>query len=125
MVDDIEYFAPLSSPKAKHLNLTNTIDLVKIDAGRYGVVNFNNMIPVRPNNYELFDLKKVPVTTEELNRQNLLKTQLRWLNKNIKMVKGKAIRLYNSYKKGTLSERIKNRCCNFILLEQKCKEYNN
>ena len=125
IVDTVEYFAPLSSPKSKHLDLKNTIDLVKIDGGQYGVVNFNNMIPVTEMNYELFDLTSIPTTTEQLNRQNLLKTQLRWLNNNIKMVKGKAIRLYNSYKKGILPNRIKDRCCNFTLLEEKCKEYSN
>jgi len=124
MVDNLEYFAPLSSPKPKHCNLTNTMDLIKIDNGKYGVVNFNNMLPVTSKNYSLFNLNTVPLTTKELNRQNLLKTQLRWLNNNIKEVKGKAIRLYNSYKKGILPNRIKDRCCNFILLEEKCKEYN-
>lgn len=45
-VDGMEYFAPLSSPKTKHLNMKNNIDMIKIDSGRLGVINFNNMIPV-------------------------------------------------------------------------------
>ena len=44
------------------------------------------------------DLLSVPTTTAELNRQNLLKSQLLWLNKNISTVKGKAIKLYDKYK---------------------------
>ena len=56
-VDGIEYFAPLSSPKEKHKKLKNTIDLVKIDNGRYGVINFNNMIPVTNKNYIEFDFR--------------------------------------------------------------------
>jgi len=124
VVDKFEYFAPLSSPKIKHLSMKNNIDLVKIDGGRYGVVNFNNMIPVMPNNYELFDLNGVPKDTNELKRQNLLKSQLLWLNKNISRVKNKAYKLYDNYKNNTLNERIKSRCCNFVLLEEKCKEYN-
>lgn len=124
MVDKIEYFAPLSSPKAKHLTLTNTMDLIKIDDGKFGVVNFNNMIPVTKNNYELFDLTTKPNTRPELQRQNLLKIQLKWLNNNIRSVKGKAIRLYKLYNKNILPERIKNRCCNWTLLEEKCREYN-
>ena len=124
VVDKFEYFAPLSSPKVKHLSMKNNIDLVKIDGGRYGVVNFNNMIPVMPNNYELFDLNGVPKDTNELKRQNLLKSQLLWLNKNINRVKNKAYKLYDNYKNNTLNERIKSRCCNFVLLEEKCKEYN-
>lgn len=64
VVNEYEYFAPLSSPKVKHIHMKNNIDIVKIDKGRYGVVNFNNMIPVTPNNYELFDLnanQKIPM----------------------------------------------------------------
>lgn len=124
VVNEYEYFAPLSSPKVKHIHMKNNIDIVKIDKGRYGVVNFNNMIPVTPNNYELFDLNATPKDTYELKWQNLLKSQLLWLNKNIKNVKGKAFRLYEKYKSNKLDERIKSRCCNFILLEEKCKEYN-
>lgn len=124
VVNGCEYFAPLSSPKVKHLHMKNNLDFVKIDKGNYGVVNFNNMIPVTSNNYELFDLKATPKDTYELKWQNLLKTQLLWLNKNIKKVKGKAFNLYDKYKNNKLDERIKKRCCNFILLEEKCNEYN-
>lgn len=123
VVNDCEYFAPLSSPKAKHLNMKNNVDLVKIDGGRLGVINFNNMIPVKTNSYELFDLNSKPNNTPELKRQILLKSQLLWLNKNITSVKGKAIKLYDKYKNNKLPERLKQRCCNFILLEEKCNEY--
>lgn len=81
------------------------------------------MIPVKPNNYELFDLNSKPETTPELKRQNLLKSQLLWLNKNISTVKGKAIKLYEKYKDNKLPARISQRCCNFILLEEKCNQY--
>lgn len=123
-VDGIEYFAPLSSPKEKHKKLKNTMDLVKIDNGRYGVINFNNMIPVTNKNYIEFDLYSKPGTKQEFDRQNLLKTQLKWLNDNKKSVIGKAVRLYDMYKKNRLPNRIKNRCCNFVLLEEKCIEFN-
>ncbi|NLC87796.1 MAG: type III toxin-antitoxin system ToxN/AbiQ family toxin [Clostridiaceae bacterium] len=123
-VDGCEYFAPLSSPKEKHLGMKNNIDFVKIDGGKLGVVNFNNMIPVTPNNYELFDLNTIPTTQREINHQNLLKSQLMWLNKNIKAVKDRAINLYEKYKDNKLPERIRSRCCNFILLEEVSKNYN-
>lgn len=123
-VNGCEYFAPLSSPKVKHIHMKNNLDMVKIDNGRYGVVNFNNMIPVSLRNYVLFDLNATPKDTYELKRLNLLKSQLIWLNKNIRNVKGKALNLYNKYKNNKLPERVKLRCCNFILLEEKCAEYN-
>ena len=123
-VEKCEYFAPLSSPKIKHLNIKNNVDIVKIDNGKLGVVNFNNMIPVSKNNYEFFDLNSEPRNTYELKRINLLNTQLLWLNKNIKNVKGKATKLYEMYKNNNLPNRIKSRCCDFTLLEEKCNEYN-
>ena len=123
-VNNCEYFAPLSSPKAKHITMRSNIDLVKIDIGRLGVINFNNKIQVMKENYELFNLNEIPLTTAELKRKNLLKIQLFWLNKNIKSVKWKALKLYEKYKTDKLPEQIKTRCCNFLLLEEKCKEYN-
>lgn len=69
-IGKIEYFAPLSSPKIKHKKLKNTIDLIKINDGRYGVVNFNNMIPVMPNNYEIFDLNKKEIDSSKIKDMN-------------------------------------------------------
>lgn len=123
-VNNCEYFAPLSSPKEKHIHMKNNIDVIKIDNGKYGVVNFNNMIPVTSNNYELFNLNEPPKDIHELKWKNLLKSQLLWLNKNIINVKNKAFKLYDMYKNNKLDKRIKSRCCNFILLEEKCKEFN-
>ena len=51
-IENMKYFAPLSSPKEKHSRLKNTLDLLKIDGGKFGVINFNNMIRVYENNYE-------------------------------------------------------------------------
>ena len=45
-INGINYFAPLSSPKEKHLNMKNNIDFIKINKGRDGVINLNNMIPI-------------------------------------------------------------------------------
>lgn len=124
-IENIEYFAPLASPKPKHLKMRNTIDFFKIKQGELGAINFNNMIPVKENNYKLIDLDKIPITNEEKKYQKLLKEQLDWLNENYIQVKNKAFNLYNLYNKNRLSENIKSRCCNFKLLEKKCIEYNN
>ncbi len=123
-IEDMEYFAPLSSPKAKHLKMRNTIDFVKIDGGKLGAINFNNMIPVKPNNYKIVDLNKKNLSKEDNEYQDLLKDQLTWLNKNRLQILFKADRLYDYYLAGFLPDNIKNRCCNFKLLEEKCAEYN-
>ncbi len=124
MIDKCEYFAPLSSPKPKHSKLKNTLDLIKIENGTYGVVNFNNMIPVMDKNYVIFDLNKKTENRAENFRLELLRNQLRWLTANKKDVNTKSKLLYNLYKSNKLPKNVKDRCCNFPLLEEKCREYN-
>ena len=103
-VNNKEYFAPLSSPKNKHKFLKNTIDLIKIEDGKYGVINFNNMIPVKSNNYQEFNLNKETKNKEEIYTKSSL--------------------LYRLYVSNKLPENVRNRCCNFPLLEMKCEIYN-
>lgn len=121
-IHGIEYFAPLSSPKEKHLKMHNTIDFVKIDNGKLGAINFNNMIPVMENNYVLVDLDDT--NPERIQYVNLLKKQLHWLNENKLKIIYKADNLYALYVSNLLPDNIKNRCCNFKFLEEKCMEYN-
>ena len=123
-IDKFEYFAPLSSPKGKHENLKNTLDILKIDGGKLGVVNFNNMIPVTSINYVEFDLNNKNSIKNELKRLNLISKQLRWLTTNKKEIYRKSKLLYNLYKNNKLKESVKDRCCNFLLLEIKCEKYN-
>ena len=81
-INDCEYFAPLSSPKIKHKRLKNTLDMIKIKDGEYGVINFNNMIPVTKNNYSIIDLNHTNKDNIGTYRLELLKNQLRWLTKH-------------------------------------------
>ena len=104
--------------------MKNSIDFFKIKNGELGAVNFNNMIPVRENNYNLIDLKGETITPQEAKYQKLLKEQLSWLNEHYNQVKLKSLKLYNLYNSNRLQENIKARCCNFKLLEEKCLEYN-
>lgn len=122
-IGNIEYFAPLSSPKLKHKKMKNTIDFFKIKGGELGAINFNNMIPVNERSYLLVDLNKETVTLSELKYQKLLREQLDWLNANYYQVKNKSIKLYELYNKRSLPENIIARCCDFKLLEKMCIEY--
>ena len=104
--------------------MKNTLDFLKIKDGELGAVNFNNMIPVNEDNYVLINLNKRKLNEQEIKYQNLLKEQLKWLNKNYNQVKNKSFRLYELYNNEKLPQNIKQRCCNFKLLEEKCMEYN-
>ena len=122
-IDNFEYFAPLSSPKLKHKFMKNTIDFLKIKDGELGAVNFNNMIPVTEKNYFLIYLNKRITNIEDLKYQRMLRQQLNWLNTNYKQVENKSFKLYKLYNEGRLPKNIQERCCNFKLLEEKCKSY--
>ncbi|MBE6140746.1 MAG: type III toxin-antitoxin system ToxN/AbiQ family toxin [Firmicutes bacterium] len=120
------YFAPLSSPKAKHLKLKNNIDFLKIDEGKLGAINFNNMIPVTLKNIEKLDLNiNESLNKDEFSYKKLLIEQYFWLNRNFKKLSEKSQLLYNKYNDNTLLKNVRDRCCNFKLLEEKCLEYNN
>lgn len=123
-IGSCEYFAPLSSPKEKHKTLKNTLDLIKINEGAYGVVNFNNMIPVTKNNYTEFDLNRKTNNKAETARLLLMRKQLRWLTANRRQIIIKSKLLYNLYKNGKLPKNVRDRCCNFPLLEEKSRLYN-
>ena len=56
-VNNVQYYAPLTSPKPKHLHMKNQIDFLKIKGGEWGAVNFNNMIPVHPGSLKKVEMK--------------------------------------------------------------------
>lgn len=92
---------------------------MKKDDGKLGVINTNNMIPVNKKVYGLFDLNKKTNNLDETKRIKLLKEQLRWLNRNAIEVRKISKTLYKLYVNDKLPDNVKNRCCNFKLLEEK------
>ncbi len=85
-IDNLMYFAPLSSPKAKHLKLKSKLDFLKIDNGKLGAINFNNMLPVTNKNIINIDLNKKYLTKTEEKYVKLLSEQIFWLNRNSEKV---------------------------------------
>ncbi len=123
-IDKYMYFAPLSSPKPKHLKIKSKIDFLRLDNGKLGAINFNNMLPVTEKNIIKIDLEKNCISKSEEKYMKLLKEQLFWLNRNSEKLFGKSRKLYDKYVNNTLNSNIAKRCCNFKLLEEKCYEYN-
>lgn len=114
-VDKYVYFAPLFSPKLKHLKMKSQLDFLRLD----------RMLPVANKNITKIDLDKECLTKLEEKYIKLLKEQLFWLNRNRKKIYDKSKKVYDKYLDKTLDYNIIKRCCNFKLLEEKCGEYNN
>lgn len=123
-VNNYKYFAPLSSPKQKHLKMKNKLDFFKLADGKLGAINFNNMLPVRNINVILLDLNAKFESIEKQQYYRLLKKQLFWLNRNSDKLYSQSRKLYSKYLDNTLAPSIFARCCDFKLLETKCDEYN-
>jgi len=118
-VNGFDYFAPFTSPKSKHCNVSNKkLDFLKIDGGKLGGINFNNMLPVPE-----MCLEKINFRNEDVKYQNLLINQLSWCNSNSDKIIKRAERLYKIVQTSEVNPSLLNRCCDFKLLEKKCREY--
>ncbi len=117
IVEDMKYFAPLSSYKAKHDKMKNSLDFMKI--GNYAVVNLNNMFPVPENEYTYVNIKMV----KNEQYKKLLMTEYRIIKKLQDKIRKNARELYTHKKKNGTATALAKRCNDFILLEEKCREY--
>ena len=120
-VDKIQYFALLSSPKAKHKKMPNNIDFLKISNGKYGVINFNNMVPVPEK--EIFEIEINNTIIKDKEYLLLLENQIRWCLDNNKKIKKHAIKLRKRRLINKLPNKIINICCDFRLLEKQLEKY--
>ena len=110
------YIAPLSSYKEKHNRIKENIDFIKI--GNKSVINLNNMFPVQKENIAIVNIEK----EEDINYKQLLRNEYALCIPKFKKIIKNA---KNLYKQVTIYNMpIKNRCCNFKLLEEKCLEFN-
>ena len=127
-VNNQDYYVPLSSANKKKKLISmykrykktnrNTIDMFYIEDKKeklLAILNLNNMIPIAKNSIIKFNIKKD-------KDASLLQKEYDFCNKHKKELKERAKKLYSIVKNHT-NERIEKRCCNFLLLEEKCKEY--
>lgn len=115
----IFYFAPLSSPKTKHLKMNkHMVDIWKIEDGKLGIVNFNNMIPCDMNVL----IEAIP-RIKDLKYKKLLENQISSINANRDKLLHKIELFRRKYDHRQLQENIMKRCCDFILLEEKYELY--
>ena len=117
-----QYCVPLSSPKKKHVSMKNDVDFSKIydSSGKLiGVLNFNNMIPVRSDVISKLDMKYHPNDSYAAKHyKNLLIDQLTFCQQNQDAIVTKANKLYKLVTVGKPSALLKQRCCKFAELEK-------
>ena len=94
-------------------------DFIKIDNGKLGCINLNNMLPIPQRYLHIID----PNEIENISYRRLIYLQLDWLEKNQLKINNKARNLYYLITENKATTRLLKRCCDFKLLEQKCREY--
>lgn len=114
----IEYYAPFTSPKLKHQKMKNGKDFRKIKQGKYGAINFNNMIPVPHSALLLKDINAEP----DQQYKRLLQNQFVAIKDDWDAIQKTAKNLRNlvftpDEKLGNYDRQVKARCCNLVLLE--------
>ena len=114
-VENFKYFVPLEHPRLNHRNMKNNTYILKIHNGKYGILGFNNMIPVEEKYLINFD-----INNEKDTYRQILVSQHRFCNKHIREIEEKAKSTYQKSQKNRFFKKV---CCNFKLLEEKCIEY--
>ena len=72
-----KYFVPMESPKPNHANIKPGKHIIKLDGGKYGMLGFNNMIPVHKDALIEFDIDEEP----DKKYRELLKRQASLCNR--------------------------------------------
>lgn len=118
-INGLQYFVPMESPKPNHATIKPGVHIVKINGGIYGLLGFNNMIPVVPAALIQFDINDEP---DEKYRK-LLINQLTWCNSNKQSIYDHAEKTYNSVVSGSSKFHV-SISCDFKKLEAASKQYN-
>ena len=123
-INHIKYYAPFSSPKPKHLKMKNSKDFRKINQGKYGAINFNNMIPVIDDAIVEIDIKNI--VDEKYKR--LLQNQYNYIRADKSQIMKVAKKLHkitfsNNSELSKYDRMVKVRTCNLPLLERIYDKY--
>lgn len=125
----MDYVLPLTSPKPKHQRMRSSMDFHRLDSGRLGAVNINNMIPVLDeNDYTMIDLDGMlhrHLNTADRMYYYLLKQQKTWIEENgqCPILQHKAEKLHEKFCDGSLNRPIASRCVDFVKVEEAARMY--
>ena len=132
--NNIKYYIPVSSAKPKHMSMEDRVDFIKLfdSLGEIaGVLNLNNMIPVPDFAVKEFDYTAVrdldgfENTSEKDKYYRLSMDELQYCNSISDFIEHNASALYGMTKSKSYQFRsLRQRCCNFIKLQNCAIEYN-
>lgn len=117
IVDEFEYFAPLSSFKDKHRRMQESLDFLKVK--QYAVINLNNMFPVPHGVYTYVDIAK----ESNPKYRALLLNEYRYIKSVQEKIRKNAVTLYNHKNKEGNATALAKRCNDFKQLEEACSAY--
>ena len=116
-INDVKYFAPMSSYKDKQKKMQETVDLIKIKD--YAVINLNNMIPVPCEQILEIDINK----EKNISYKYLLQAESREINRQKNRIRKNAEIIYSHKIHNGKSTALSKRTNDFVLLEKLCREY--
>ena len=116
-VYDMDYFAPLSSFKAKHEKMKEGMDFLKV--GRYAVINLNNMFPVPVSECKYVDFSMV----SNKIYKDLLMAEYRIIKQMQEKIRKRAEQLYHHKKIYGNNTPLAKRCNEFDKLERLCRRW--
>ena len=116
-INGFSYFAPLSSFKEKHKRLSETKDFIKV--GTYSVINLNNMFPAPMQ----LCSKVIINNIRDIHYKNLVRAEYRIIKQKTEIILNNSKEMYEHKMKKDGKSKLSQRCNDFKLLEEKCKEY--
>lgn len=124
---DKQYCVPLSSPKEKHNTMNNDVDFSKVYSPKgklIGVLNFNDMIPVRDDVIRLLDVNPHKGDSQAMIQYKILaRNQLTFCHQNQDAIVRKANKLYRLITGKKANSFLRSRCCDFKNLESVLEKY--
>lgn len=113
-----KYFVPMESPKPNHENIKSGKHIMKLDGGRYGLLGFNNMIPVHKDALVEFNINTEP----DAEYRDLLKRQASICNRKKADILDHAQATYFDVVNNK-NKFLVNISCDFKKLESACRAY--
>lgn len=114
-----KYFVPMESPKPNHIKIKSGKHILKLDKGKYGLLGFNNMIPVHKDALINFDIN----AEKDVKYRRLLQHQIQICNRMKADILNHAQKTYFDVVNKTNTFLI-NISCDFKKLEKLSKKYN-